>query len=187
MVEKFRYGTKEIIVTIIGSALAVATQYLELALFPPGSALSALGSLINLRIVVIAAAAVFFGPVAGMLTGLGGELLLNVMFSTSVDYPGILVLGAYGFFIGYYFGKRHYEPERFAPVTIVDFNAVQIMIAIFLSMIALPLSRFIISDINLYDLVITGAKAALVNSVIVGIIVPILMGIVYLVLRLRSE
>ena len=181
MIEKFRYGTKEIIVTAIGSALSVLTYYLEMGLLEALPQATGVLEFMHLRILVVAICAVFFGPMAGMLVGLGGELLINLIFMTSTNYPVITTIGVYGFFIGLYFGKNHYNPNVFTTKTFFDFNAVQLIAIIFCSMMLLPLLWFLADNLNLSEGIIEGGKVVIVNSVIIGIICPFIMGIVYLV------
>ena len=187
MTEKFRYETKEIIATLIGVALAVATHRLETMLFSPAGDTAQIFSLIHLRVLVTALTGVFFGPVTGLLVGTGGALLINVLADTPIIYTDIAALGLYGFFIGLYFGKNHYDPDDFSARTIVDFNAVQLLAAIFCDMLLLPLLSFLFYKVSLLSSVVTGAKRVVINSVIVGLVCPLVMGIVYLIRRGRKR
>lgn len=179
--EKFRYGSKEIIATVAGAVLIVAARYLHVFLLSSGIMSAKAGEWFQMSVPVIAIVAVFFGPVSGLLCGVGGVLLVNVIFETSISYPSVIVLGLYGFILGLYFGKMHYDPADFSLRTIIDFNAVQITSGILVAMLLLPLLLFLMTNQSLYESVYLGAKQTVGNAVIVGILCPAIMFAVSLV------
>ena len=183
MIENFRYGTKEIVVTVIGAALAILTYYLESMFIAPGAGPAGLLGYMHLRILVVTIAAVFFGPVAGVLVGLGGELLINVMFMPGINYANIIALGFYGAFVGLYFGKLHFDPKDLSGRTFIDFAATQLMAGIFCEMLILPLFEFLLTGRDLYTAVTDGCMIVVVNSVINMLICPIIIGIVHIFRR----
>ena len=187
MVEKFRYGTKEIIVTLLGAGLAVLTYYAESLIFAPGSGPYGLFGYIHLRLLVVTLSGVFFGPVAGLLAGLGGELLVNVIFLPTINYPNILALGIYGFFIGLYFGKYHFDPDDLSGSTFVDLAGVMLMAGIFCEMLLLPLLGFLFFDRSLFDAVTDGAMIVIVNSVINMLICMPVIGLVHAIRRVPKR
>lgn len=183
----FRYGTKEIIATLTGCFLIVCERYFELYLLSKGLITMQVLDWVRLRILVVAIAAVFFGPISGCITGMGGGLLISVIFEKDVSYEGLLVLGFYGFIVGLYFGKMHYDMKRFSARTFVDFNAVQILAGILCALFLVPLVEFMIRDIDLYNGVVTGAKRAAGDILTVGIICPVIMLIVSTLLGNRGR
>ncbi len=175
---RFRYGTKEIIATIMGSAAFVLVEWLEKYMISTMMIPADVYFWVQLRVVVVAAVAVFFGPVSGLLCGLGGDLLVNAMFDSFISYPEVLSLGSYGFLMGLYYGREHYDNRHFLPRDFVDFNAISIAMTLFFTMFFIPLTAFFMENIAIDESLVTGAKSAVGNSVLVGIICPILMAIV---------
>ena len=184
--ERFRFGTKETIATLCALALFVLAEWLEIILISRGFVPAGFYEWVQPRVLVVAAAAVFFGPVAGVFCGVGGDLLINVIFEEAISYPEVMTLGIYGLFMGMYYGKMHYHPAKFGPREWVDFNAVQIFAGIFCSMFFVPMTKYFIENASIYDGVRIGGKSALGNSIMIGILLPIAMAIVGAAAR-RSE
>ena len=179
--DRFKYGTKEIIATALGAVLVAVTQYIQTSLIT-GEVISAqVLSHMSMGILAVALVAVFFGPISGCLAGCGGLLLASAILEVPVDYLVLIVLGAYGFFLGLYFGKLHYDMKVFTFRTFLDFNAIQIMTMIVCCMFVIPLVSFIANDTNLYDEVVRGAGRTVGNCFLVGIICPAAMLIVSLI------
>ncbi len=176
--DKFRYGTKEIIATVLGVILMVAVRYAQLASVEVGIVDARLFGWITPTVPIIVLAAVYFGPIAGLLCGVGGELLLSTVFTATVDYPDMIAMGFYGFFIGLYFGKMHFDGRTFTATKFFDFNAVQIMAGIFCAMFLLPVMRFVLERADLYKAVVSGAKITFGNTMLVGIFCSFVMLIV---------
>ena len=171
----FKYGTKEIIATVSGCFLMVCVTWLESYLQGAGVVDERILEWVMLKILIVAIAAVFFGPISGCITGLGGELLIGVVFGGNVDYIDLIVLGFYGFVLGLYFGKMHYDRRRFSGRTFVDFNAIQIMLGIICLMFLIPMMDFMIKDADLNEAVVAGAKRTVGSLVIVGLVCPAIM------------
>ena len=181
--EKFRFGTKETVATLCGLALFVIAEWIEVTMISKGIIPAGIYQWVQLRVLVVAAVAVFFGPVSGVFCGVGGDLPINVIFEAVISYPEVMVLGIYGIFMGMYYGKMHYEPAKFGPREWVDFNAVQIFAGIFCALFFAPMTKYFIERVSIYDSVRVGAKSALGNSVLIGLILPIAMAIVGVVKR----
>ena len=181
--ERFRFGTKETIATLCGIALFVIAEWLEVMMISRGIIPHSVYEWVQPRVLVVAATAVFFGPVAGVFCGVGGDLLINVIFEAVISYPEVIVLGIYGLFMGLYYGKTHYDPARFGAREWVDFNAIQIFAGIFCAMFFVPLMKFFIEGANIYDYVRGGGRSAFGNSILIGLVLPIPMAIVGAVKR----
>ena len=106
---KIRYGTKEIIATIVGCAVFILAQWLEIYLINEKILPEDTYSWVQFRVLGVAIVSVFFGPVSGVLCGLGGDLLVNLVFDPFISYPEVLSVGLYGLFIGLYYGKYHFD------------------------------------------------------------------------------
>ena len=173
--ERFKYGTKEIIATVSGCFLMVCVRWLESYLLKAGVIDEQILDWVMLKLLVVAITAVFFGPISGCITGLGGQLLIGVIFGGDISYDVLLVLGFYGFVMGLYFGKMHYDRKNYTMRTFVDFNAVQIMLGIICLLFLIPMSDFMIKDMDLNDGVVTGAKRLVGSILVIGTICPAIM------------
>ncbi len=173
--EKFRYGTKETIATLIGLACFVLAEWLQMKLAGRGVIPPNVYSWVQLRVLVIAIVAVFFGPLCGVFTGLGGDLLINVIFESRISYPEVIVLGVYGLFMGLYYGRIHFNRKGFTARDFVDFNAIQIFAGLLCSLFMVPILLHFLEDVDVIKGVMIGAKSAFGNSVAVGTVVPIIM------------
>ena len=184
--ERFRFGTKEIIGTVLSVIIIAVLRYAELALTLSGTIDPRVSEWIIPAIPVVTLAAVFFGPVAGLISGIGGNLVKCAIFSTYIDYPEIITLGVYGLVVGLYFGKMHFDHGRFTGTTFLDFNAVHIMTGIFCGMFLLPMLRFFMEDANLYDSVITGAKYCAGDTAFIAIFCSLIIMAVSFVTKRRT-
>ncbi len=185
--DKFRYGTKEIIATVSLVTVFVLLRQLETYLLGASVIQRSIFTWVQPGMLVVAIAAVFFGPVSGFLCGLTGGFLTYIMLEPAISYPRIVATGLYGFFIGLYFGKMHYKPDDFTPRGFIDFNAVQIMTSIFIGLVFLPLVRFMVEEVSIYDELLSSAKSLVGNTVLIGITCPVIMIIVSAVLSADSE
>ena len=167
--DRFRYGTKEIIATLSGVILMVVARYAQYFLTQGGVVTMGVFDWIIPTIPVVALAAALFGPITGLLCGVAGNLLISSLFLSYINYPEMVIFGIYGFFMGLYFGKMHYDYRVFSIQKFFDFNAVQIMAGLFCVMFLLPVLRFMFEGADLYDAVIAGAKLAAGDIVLVGI------------------
>ena len=179
--KKTSFGTKEIIATLFAVALICAERALEVHMISEGIADPQIFEWIRLRALVVVIAAVFFGPISGAMSAVGGTLLINILFEESIIYPEIFALGLYGLFMGFYFGKLHYDPKHFSFRDFIDFNAIHILAGIFVGMFLIPMLQFLINDMDLYDGVISGTKRTIGTSVVVGLVCPFIMLIVKIV------
>ncbi len=173
--DKFRYGTKEIIATLSGVLLMAIARYVHLLSIRTGIVDPHFFEWISPTLPIIALAAAFFGPIAGLLCGVGGELLLSAAFTSVIDYPNMISMGFYGLFVGLYFGKMHFDRKVFTMAKFLDFNAVQIMVGIFCGMFLMPVLRFAIDRADLYKAVVSGAKITFGNTMLVGIFCSFVM------------
>ncbi len=184
---KFEFGTKEIVATFCSVVLIAVIRFLELDLTALGMMAPEVLEWIIPAIPIVTLTAVYFGPVAGMLAGIGGNLLKCALFAVYIDYPEVITLGVYGFFVGMYFGRMHFDPARFNGTKFLDFNAVHIMAGVFCAMFLLPMLRFLIQDANLYECVISGAKYCVGTTIIIGIVCSLILLIVSYVLAKKRE
>ena len=178
---KTKFGTKEIIATVVAVILVCAERSLEEYMVSQGISGMIFFDWVNLQVLTIMIAAVFFGPISGVMCAVGGDLLLNIIFEESINYPEIVALGLYGFFMGMYIGQVHYDRRHFEFRDFIDFNAVQIMGSIILAMFLMPMLDFLINDADLYESVIEGTKMTVGTAAAVGLICPFIMTIVAMV------
>ena len=185
--ERYRYGTKEIIATVLGVAILVLSIPLEGLITSSGVFPPQLFDWITFRVLIVAVVAVFFGPIVGIIVGVGGNLLVFEIYETSVVYPEVIVLGLYGLSLGWYFGKRHLDISRVTSRTIFDFNVIQVTVSIMLVMFLAPLLQFLFGGVKVYDAVVTCARWTAGNCILVGVVCSILICVVSLITRSRQK
>ena len=173
----FRYGTKEIIATLLGTALFVLAEWFERYLIGIGMIPAFTYEWVQFRVPVVTLVAILFGPFSGMICGLGADLIINSIFEPAISYPEVIVFGVYGFMMGIFHSREHGRSEQFTSRQFLDLNALQIGSGIFCSMFVLPFANFMIYDANIYDTVTIGAKSAAGNSLLTGVICSVIMAI----------
>ncbi len=176
--EKLRYGTKEIIATICAVILIIASRWAEISFFPLAEGVFGLSDWVMLRVLVVSVAAVFFGPATGLIGGLSGDLLINMVFGQAIDYIDMTAMGLYGLFLGLYFGKTHFNIRRVDIHSVIDFNVVQLLAGVFLTLFFIPMLKFLTGAPDLNTAIISGARYAVGNALLVGIVCPLIMCIV---------
>ena len=185
--DRFRYGTKEIIATMVSCILIAFVKYAEERMLSGGILSEQVLSRMSFGVLIVAVAAVFFGPVSAALSGFGGVLLTSLILGGDIDYLILLILGIYGFSLGLYFGRMHYDPRKFTYRTILDFNAILIIEMIICCMFIIPLLRFMINDTDLYEEITIGAQRTVGNCLLTGVICPVIMLVASLILKERSR
>ncbi len=176
--DRFRYGTKEIIATLAGVILMVIARYAQFLLLSGGVVSPGLFEWLIPSVPVVTLAAALFGPITGLLCGVAGNLLISALFLTYIDYPNMVAFGLYGFFVGLYFGKMHYDYKVFSGRTFFDFNVVQILAQIFCGLFFLPMVRFLFEGVSLYDEMIRGAKLVIGNILLIGLFCSFVLAMV---------
>lgn len=178
---KIRFGTKEIIALAVGAVLFACIRMLEYYIESRGIVTEYVAGLVNPGLLVVAAVAVFFGPVSGMLCGIGGNLIVRAMLGSSVRFLELFTLGLYGFLIGIYYGKLHYRYDRFGIRELIDFNVVQVLVGILCGVLILPLGKFLIDGTGINEAVVYGTMSTIGVSITVGVILSLIMFIVSVV------
>ena len=185
--EKYRYGTKEIIATILGVAILVLSIPLEELIASSGMLPPQLFDWITFRVLIVAVVAVFFGPIVGVIVGVGGNLLVFEIYKTSVVYPQVIVLGLYGLSLGWYFGKHQLDLKRVTARTILDFNVIQVTVSILLVLFLSSLMQYLFEGVRVYDAVVTSAGWTAGNCILVGVVCSILICVGSLITRSRQK
>lgn len=176
--ENIKFGTREIVAMVTGVALFAAARLLENYIFSKGILPESLAGWSGLGLLIIAASAVFFGPVCGMLCGIGGDLIIRALFGSSVRFLELFTLGLYGLLIGIFYGRLQGNRYRFGVREFVDFNVIQILVGITCGIFIVPLGRFMIDGSDLSESIVYGTQRTLGVSVMVGVILPLMMFIV---------
>lgn len=176
--ENIKFGTREIVAMVTGVALFAAARLLENYIFSKGILPESLAGWSGLGLLIIATSAVFFGPVCGMLCGIGGDLIIRALFGSSVRFLELFTLGLYGLLIGIFYGRLQGNRYRFGIHEFVDFNVIQILVGITCGIFIVPLGRFMIDGSDLSESIVYGTQRTLGVSVMVGVILPLMMFIV---------
>ena len=176
--ENIKFGTREIVAMVTGVALFAAARLLENYIFSKGILPESLAGWSGLGLLIIATSAVFFGPVCGMLCGIGGDLIIRALFGSSVRFLELFTLGLYGLLIGIFYGRLQGNRYRFGIREFVDFNVIQILVGITCGIFIVPLGRFMIDGSDLSESIVYGTQRTLGVSVMVGVILPLMMFIV---------
>ena len=176
--ENIKFGTREIVAMVTGVALFAAARLLENYIFSKGILPESLAGWSGLGLLIIATSAVLFGPVCGMLCGIGGDLIIRALFGSSVRFLELFTLGLYGLLIGIFYGRLQGNRYRFGVREFVDFNVIQILVGITCGIFIVPLGRFMIDGSDLSESIVYGTQRTLGVSVMVGVILPVMMFIV---------
>lgn len=176
--ENIKFGTREIVAMVTGVALFAAARLLENYIFSKGILPESLAGWSGLGLLIIAASAVFFGPVCGMLCGIGGDLIIRALFGSSVRFLELFTLGLYGLLIGIFYGRLQGNRYRLGIREFVDFNVIQILVGITCGIFIVPLGLFMIDGSDLSESIVYGTQRTLGVSVMVGVILPVIMFIV---------
>lgn len=182
--KKIRFGTREIVAMVIGVMLFASTRLFENYADINGLVPDWVSVWIRPGMLIVAATAVFFGPVCGMLCGIGGSLVVRALFGTSVKFLELFTMGLFGFLIGLYYGKLHYRNDRFGMREFVDFNVVQTLVGIICGIFIMPLGRFMIDGAGLNEAVVNGTKSTIGTSIMICVV---LSTIVFIVSAVQSR
>lgn len=167
---KYRFGTKEVVAVIVTIVLYVLLEALERYLITCGVLNDYVLDWIRFRVVVTIISAAIFGPIVGVISGLGGALLVDVMFYDYISYSEVITYAISGYLIGRYYSKFNVLAGKFKGMAILDFNIIQVLNHIVCSILFVPLFRFITENENLNDAIVLGAKNAVGAMIGTGII-----------------
>lgn len=184
---KIKFGTKEIVGLVIGVVLFACIRALENYLYAQKIVPVDFYMWISPGLLVIAATAVFFGSVCGMLCGIGGGLIARAMLGSSVGFLELFVLGLYGLLIGIYYGKIQYKYDGFGLRQLIDFNVIQVLVGIICGVFVIPLGRFLLDGTGINESIVNGTKSTIGASVMVGVILSPIMLIAGIAASKRSD
>lgn len=175
--ENIKYGVPEIIASFLGAFLIVVVEWMEKYAIYCGFLPLEVYNWIQFRVLVVSLVAVFFGPVAGIVCGIGGDMLINVILETSISYTEVITMGFFGFFLGKNYDRFMVREGRFGMQEYFDFNVISIMTGISAGVMIMPLLSFLIAKSNLFATVTVGIKSVVGNSVINAIVCGIAMAV----------
>lgn len=175
---KVKYGTAEIIASFLGVFIFVFVEWLEKSGIGTGLLGNEVYSWVQFRMVIVTLVSAMFGPIAGMVCGVGGSMLINALFEYSINYPEVIVVGLFGVAVGLFYDKFKVLEGDFHLQEFVDFCAVVVAFAIFSAVLVLPLLLFLIEGKALPLSIIVGCKSVVGNSALSCVSCGIIMAIV---------
>ena len=184
---KIKFGITEIIASAVGVLLFVLLEWFEKQGMASGLIESAVYGWLQPRMVIVTLVAALFGPVSGLVCGVGGSLLINSMFESFISYTEVMVIGLYGYAIGRMYGKFKVYDGSFGIREFVDFGAVTLATSIFCGVIMMPMLGFLIEDASLYDTINIGVRSVIGNSIASLIICGITMKIVSMCCNVKNR
>lgn len=175
---KIVYGVREIIASILGAFLFAFVEWIEKYLISAGIIGNAFYDWVQFGILILTLTAALYGPVAGIICGVGGGLLINVMSLSSFSFPVVASLGVFGLTMGAFYDKFKIRTGEFGGREYFDFAAVSLFAHIASAVMIMPMLAFVIYRDNLYDTITTGVKSLVGNSVVTLVICGVILGII---------
>lgn len=184
---KLKYGTAEIIASFLGIFIFVFLEWLEKTGIFLGVLNNEIYNWLQIRMIILTLVAAMFGPISGVVCGVGGSMLINVLFEYSIDYSEVIVVGLYGLALGRFYDKFKVLAGRFEMQEFIDFCAVQVAASLFSGVLLMPILAFVMEDRYMSSAIIVGIKSVVGNSVTSCFICGVIMTIVSLICKKRKE
>lgn len=157
---KIRFGTKEIIAVIVVIALYVISEWGERYLIGCGLISTAVLDWVKIRVLIVVVSSAIFGPIVGIICGVGGALLVDMMYYSNVRYGEIIAYAMNGYIIGRYRDIFGVLKGEFRGIKLLDFNIIQLLCMIVGAVLFLPLFFFITENANMRESIVIGTKSA---------------------------
>lgn len=184
---KVKYKTPEIIASFLGVFIYVFVEWLEKSGISNGFISGDIYNWVQFRVVIVTLVAAMYGPIAGIVCGVGGSMLINALFEYSISYPEVIVVGIFGLAVGIFFDKFKVLDGKFGRQEFLDFCAVNVAFAIFSGIMVLPLVMYLIENKAMADTIVIGCKSVTGNSVLSCIICGIVMAVVSIIIKNRRD
>ena len=182
---KAKFGTKEVILVCLATALYLGAEWLQQSLVAYGIVGADSYNYFKLRVLAITLSATVQGPIVGLLVAIGGTLLANEIFYGYISGAEIVAYVVNAIVIGYYSDRLRVLKGGFGRKEILDFNVIQIVTNIFCSLMFSPLFLFITEGMNLGLAVNTGSKSAIGNVLGIGVLGTLILMIISKVINIR--
>lgn len=184
---KIVYGVREIIASILGAFLFTFAEWAERYLISTGIIGNAFYDWVQFGILILTLTATLYGPVAGIICGVGGGLLLNVMSLASLSFPVVVSLGLFGLIMGGFYDKFKIRAGEFGGREYFDFAALSLFAEIASTVMVMPMLAFMIYGDNLFDTITMGVKSLVGNSVVTLVICGVILGIISFLVKCFKE
>ena len=158
---KLRFGTKEVVAVIAATIIYVLVEAFERYLIGQGLLAEPVLDWVRIRVLMVIVVAAMFGPIVGVVCGVGGALLVNVIFYGYISYSEVVTYALSGYLVGRYYDKLGVLNGEFKGIALVDFNAIQILTHIVCSILFLPLFLFATENELLGTTIVLGVKNAI--------------------------
>jgi len=168
--EKIKFGSKEVIAVVFATTLYVLVELLERYLMAGGIISGDFDYWIRLRIIIDILMAALFGPAVGVVSGVGGTLLVNVLYYGYISYVEVISFGVCGLLVGRYYNKLGILKGEFSGIRIIDFNVIQIISNLFCSCVIPPLMFFLIDGTNINESIRISFQIAFGSIVVTAIL-----------------
>ena len=185
LMEKIKFESKDVIAVIFATTIYVLAEFLEQSLINRGIIFPDVHNWFRMRVLVDIIMAALFGPIVGVVSGVGGALLVNVVYFGSISYVDVLAYGFCGFFVGRYYDKLGVLRGEFQGIKILDFNVIQLLCNLFCSSIISPLLFFLLEGTNLIDSINISLQIAFGSILVTGIIGTLILIIISKIARKR--
>ena len=169
--KKVDFGTKEVSAVVIAIVLYVIVEVVQRQLIGYEVISAELMDWVRLRILIVIVAAAIFGPIVGVLCGVGGAVLVNVIFYGYVSIGEVITYALCGYLMGRYYDKLAVLEGKFKGISLIDFNAIQVMDNIVCSILFVPLFLMMFDNMKLNDAIMLGfenAVGAIIMTALLG-------------------
>jgi len=167
---EYRFGSKEVIAVILGTLLYVGAEWLERNLITNGIIAGEILNWVRIRIFIVSIIAAVYGPVVGMICGVGGAVLVCELFLVPDMPMEAFIYGLYGYLMGRFANRFYVLDGQFRGIAIFDFNVVQVFANTICSIMIAPLILFLVNGTNLYESIELGEMNAVGSIVLIGVI-----------------
>lgn len=184
---KVKFGTIEIIAAICGAIAFLGIDWAERSLISSGMIPEEIYSWCQFGGIAFAGVSAVFGALTGMISGVGGMMLDDVLFAGHVNYSHLIGTAVYCYLLGRYSSRFGIAEGNFNMRSVADFNVVNVFAVTIGSLMVMPMFSFLIYDVNLLEIVTTGAKSALGNAVFTGIVCSAILLLVSRIIKRRKS
>lgn len=184
---KYRFETKEVIMTALGIVLFLIMECLQQYLVSIGIMPEWAFEWIRFRMPVLMVMSAVFGPIVGVLIGFAGAILVEIIFIGQVYIAEVFAYVVIGYIVGRFCKYFEVLEGNFWGLKILDFTMVQLMSMSMMGALFYPLILFLYEKNNLMEACELGMKRAGGNILLIAVTVTPILIIISRVNRKRKS
>lgn len=181
---EFRFGAKEVIVSVLGTATYFAIALLQTYLVSQGADI--VKNCVYLPLLFLTVIAAVYGIYPTLIVGITGQLVSDVYFLGKVQLVGVAAVVIFGISIALYSKIHGMLDDKFDIWDAIDFNVIQTMVGVIAWVLFSPLFSYLFLGENYKQCIVNGLSGFLGTTIAIMVIDTLIFFIICAVKQRRE-